>query len=113
MHHSKFFYLIILTLVLVVSGQRFIQYRVLQNFTLHGVTNCDTTAESCFVSDCDTEDCDTAPYKKLFVSAKDAPKCLYENNCENFACENLSDCEIIYCNDETLDEGEICSQEES
>jgi hypothetical protein len=110
MKYSKYFYIAITILILIVTGYRFVQYRVENNFLLYGTISCNTETESCFVWDCslDELDCDQTPYKKVTVWAASAPDCLYENDCEDFSCEGIKECQIQNCSAEALMDEEMC-----
>ena len=99
--------------IIAIIGYRYNQYIVHKNFYIDVNTQCDPSVESCFAWDCDPEEdeeCDNTPYKKVSILSSDAPKCLEEHSCENFTCDsNVELCEIVYCSESVLDEGEICA----
>jgi hypothetical protein len=70
---------------------------------------CDPAKDSCFVSDCESNDpsCDsTTTYKKISVSSKYAGKDYEALDC----IESGPTCTIVTCNADTAEEGERCFQ---
>lgn len=102
-------------LLVIVAGYRYEQYVMARNFTFFANTACDSSLHDCFIADCSPEEdglgCPNGPYAKVELSASDAPKCLSEHSCKSFSCDGLEDCEITYCSEDILDEGEICSSD--
>lgn len=97
--------------LLIVIAIRYYDYLVARNFIIYANVVCNPDIEECFVSDCDpTEDlgCDGLPYKKVQISASEAPACTIEHNCEYFYCEDFSSCVVAYCSSQVLDVGESC-----
>lgn len=111
MSGPKYFLACSVLVIVVIVGFRYYQYVIERNFTVLANISCDPTSEVCFVSDCSPEDvgCDLTPYKKVSIRASDAPKCIEEHNCEAFSCDGISTCMITYCNDSTIEEGEVCA----
>lgn len=102
--------LIIIACLLLVIAYRYKVYIVDKNFNLTVNTICDPLIEECFNAP-DELSFGQNPYKKVEIMYKFAPKCLEEHNCENFYCpQNLdsSKCKIIYCKEESKNEGEEC-----
>ncbi|MEI7809966.1 MAG: hypothetical protein WCI41_00190 [bacterium] len=85
----------------------FYHFFIKNTFEVTKQVPCDPAVDSCFVSDCDTNDstCDTTTtYKKIKAPSKYAG-----SNYENFTCEaGNPNCEIITCNDSTVEDGEKC-----
>lgn len=108
---SRYFILMILVVVVAVFGYRFNAYVLEKDYTILANTICDPLTESCFVADCDPDedsDCDISPYKKVEILAHEAPACLLEHTCEQFACSTES-CVVTECSEEDLEEGEVCA----
>lgn len=106
---------VLLLLCTVVIVARFEEYVVRQNYMVNSYTDCDPTKGACFVADCDPQtdsECDVTPYLKVSLPANKAPHCLFENNCEDFVCNQSDGCITVTCSNSTLGEGEICSTEE-
>ncbi len=102
----------VVILMLAIVGFRYEQYVIERNFDVIANTVCDPQIEECFVLDCDPdtdEECDVTPYKKVAIIANQAPQCLFEHSCEEFSCDGRASCEITYCTEEALEEGELCS----
>ncbi len=110
-NYSKHFLIFLAIAVLVVVGHSFLRYKVSEDFILTGAIECDIESESCFIADCSPEDpeCDLTPYKKIQVDARNAPSCLYENDCENFVCVESGGCVETLCSEESHEDGEQCS----
>lgn len=98
--------------VLAVVGFRYHQYVIERNFVLAVNAPCNPETESCFAWACDPEEdeeCDLTPYKKVEIIANEAPQCLEEHACEEFSCDPESEtCSVTYCEDETIEEWEMC-----
>ena len=106
---------LIIAILFIIIGFRYEQYVVERNFMLDVNVNCIEGEKGCFVADCDpadSEDCDTTHYKKVSILASEAPKCLEEHSCEAFSCSGLHNCAVVLCNDESLEEGEVCVPED-
>lgn len=108
---SKYFLSLVFILFLVLTGYRYYQYMIERNFTLDINTICDSKVNSCFSA---SEDLSYGqnPYEKVAVTARYAPVCLEEHNCDSFSCPSVlvknSVCEITYCSDDTKEDGEEC-----
>jgi hypothetical protein len=107
---------LIIAILAIIIGFRYQQYMVQRNFTLDVNVACVAGEQGCFAMDCspeESEDCDTATYKKVNILASEAPQCLEEHSCEAFSCTGLANCSIILCDDESIEDGEMCSIVES
>ncbi len=116
MNKGSTWWIVFFALVIVlVAGMRYYDYVVKKNFLFDVAVECDPSSETCFVWDCDVNDpeCDSTPYKKVEILAQNSPKCLEEHSCENFSCDGLEECSVTTCSDETLDEGEVCTEKPS
>ncbi len=85
-----------------------------RDYLVYSEISCDPEMESCFSWVCGEEDneCDDSPYKKIELAAASLPLCdMYTNEeCPEPTCNtNDETCTITYCSDETLEEGEICT----
>lgn len=99
----------ILILFSLLVIYRYYQNFILKNFIIDVNTSCNPNVESCFATECEEgAECTIDPYKKVSILSKSAPKCLEEHSCQEFTCTNLNNCQITYCSDETLSDGEIC-----
>jgi len=102
---------IVLALLSVIVG-RYQGYVADRDFLLRATTSCDPGANACFVSGCrlvDGGDCE--PYAKVEVLARDAPACLEEHTCATFSCKGRPECQLSYCSDTALEDGEQCMGE--
>jgi len=98
-------------IILGIVWYRYDQYVVQRNFITYAAVPCSEEEGTCFVMDCSPEEegCDLTPYKKVEVLASEAPKCVEEHTCEAFACPaGSTTCSETFCEDETLEDGEIC-----
>ncbi|KND48968.1 MAG: hypothetical protein AB200_00880 [Parcubacteria bacterium C7867-005] len=100
--------------ILFVVGVQFNRMIIEKDYLLYSHTECDPTAESCFVQDCEeSEDgCDLTPYKKIEKLAKNAPDCdLSKPECINLSCAVDEDsCTVTSCSEDVLEEGETCTE---
>lgn len=80
---------------------------VQNNYPVYKQVTCNPKNESCFVSDCESNDstCDqTTTYKKIEVLSKYAGNDYDSLNC----IKNTADCKIITCSSTTIETGEKC-----
>lgn len=105
--------IIFLLVILGIFAYRYDQYLLKQNYLIDAQVPCDPSQEQCFAVDCSDDDpeCDTTPYKKVEMLAAEAPACLVEEGCEAFSCSTES-CQITFCSDDTLEDGEVCASTE-
>ena len=107
---DRYFWFWVLVIVAGVIGFRYHQYVIAENYLLHVTTPCDTEAHSCFVY-VDTESgasSENTAFKKIEILASQAPSCLEEHTCGEFSCTNYAGCNEIYCDEDTLSDGESC-----
>lgn len=111
--------ILVAIVLLAIAGtiwQRYDQYVLKGNFYLEAYASCDPATEMCFVADCPPEEdleCDASPYKKIEMVEREAPKCLEEHTCDTFSCPaNSGNCSVTYCSEDTLDEGEVCLEQQ-
>lgn len=112
MVHNSWILTTLLASLLVVVAYRFGEYQVAGDYLIYTTVTCDSTTEQCFIVDCNPadEECDQAPYKKVTLHAGSAPTCALEHSCEAFACPaNDSTCEVVLCDADVIEEGEICT----
>ncbi len=103
---------LIVVVVLATILLRVEQYEVEREYVVYSTAPCDQSEQSCFVWDCDIEDpeCDATGYLKVEVTANQAPECLVEGSCEDFAwCTEDVECYLSQCSHDTIEEGEICA----
>lgn len=107
---TNVFWVIILFAILIAIISSANRYIFRKDFTFFVSAVCDTEKENCFVSDCnpDEVECDTTPYKKVYIRKIAAPSCLENHTCEVFDCMENGGCQIEYCANELVEEGEIC-----
>jgi hypothetical protein len=101
---------VIVLLLLILIGYRYNNYILHKDFIIDATAPC-ITGGTCFMADCAPGDasCDPTPYVKVSLPAAEAPECLVNNDCDQFSCEGLQGCQIIYCSQDVLDDGETCA----
>jgi hypothetical protein len=101
--------------MLITISYRFYDYVIEKNIQLYTYASCNTEKETCFIVDEENAyyEFQTHPYKKVSILDAYAPACLEEHTCEEFKCDNLASCEITYCAEDTLEEGEYCVTSDS
>jgi hypothetical protein len=94
----------------IAFATRFADYVWAKNTVLEVYAPCDTTTESCFISDEENAwlDFQLEPYKKIQIVERDAPFCLEEHNCTEFSCAGIENCHEELCDESTIEEGEFC-----
>lgn len=102
-------------LILFLAGHNFYRYFLVKDYVVHAHTSCDPSNYSCFT----LADATGSPtvnnkfYSKVTTDSAHAPKCLDEQNCENFVCaRGAVACTILYCTEQNLEEGEKCSNQQ-
>lgn len=109
-NNEKYHRLLLVALaIFVVFFLGFVFYNIFikNDFEVTKQIPCNPKTDSCFVSDCQSNDstCDpNTTYKKISVISKYAG-----SNYDTLTCEQNSEfCKIITCSDDTLDDGEKC-----
>jgi len=105
--YSKYVWLAMCAVFLVIAVFSYYHIFVKNDFWVVKQIPCDPQTEACFVSECESNDpnCDTTePYKKIKVPSKYAGSDFNSLNCQ----ENSSNCEIVTCQEDTVDAGERC-----
>jgi hypothetical protein len=104
----------------VVSLFAFNYYRivVLHNYSVKAYTSCDPNTHTCFKYVCteeDAEDCEDEIYGKIISNIRAVDLCdQYNEECDDLVCEEgEDDCTIIYCSEESLADGEVCTTPET
>lgn len=108
---SKSFLTASLVVIVAIVGYRFHQYFIAHNFPVVANVPCDPEAGTCFVLDCDPitdEECDAEPYKKIQLLSYEAPECVEEHTCGVIDCTEIASCAETYCDEESLEDGEMC-----
>lgn len=107
---SKFLTWTFILIVIAAVGWSYYNFIIERNFIVHNYAECDPTKESCFMW-CEDGECEDDYYAKITKSARDIPICNEAlEECEPLICElGEIGCEVIYCSEDMLDEGEICT----
>ncbi len=113
--YTNFFMALLVITVIAVIAVRYHDYVENKNYFIEINTICNPDSEKCFTSELYDYNFGYQYYKKVRILSNLKPPCLEEHNCTNFSCINLSNnpeqCEIFYCNDDSLlDENEKCVQ---
>jgi len=92
------------------------KYAVKKDYLIYGFSPCDPVSESCFYYPCEEGDEFCNPdeieyYKKVEKQASQINLCDTDSEeCNPLNCEiEEKDCIEIFCSDDSLDEGEVCS----
>lgn len=115
---SKILAAVFVLALLAAVGWNYSTFFNERDYLVYTEVSCDPETESCFSWVCEEEDeeCDDAPYKKITLTAAYAPLCdIYtDEECPEPSCSPLDTaCEVIFCSEETLEEGEICAEPEA
>ena len=104
-------------LLIVVIASGILQYRTFvkqRNYVVANHLSCESSSESCFISDCSPEtdeECETEPYKKITKVAKNILACENLEDCAEVVCEAGEEgCTITWCTPESVEEGELCTE---
>jgi hypothetical protein len=104
---SRYFLLITFLAFLLVVISVYYNFFIKNDYKVTKQVDCDPGMDSCFISDCDTNDstCDqTITYKKIIVPSKYAGL-----DYDDFSCELISShCLEITCQADTIEPGEKC-----
>jgi hypothetical protein len=98
--------LIVAFLILLMSS--YYNFFIKGDFVVTKQIPCDPKTESCFVSDCESNDstCDqTTTYKKLSISSGEAGS---DYDSLVSCSKNSASCQIITCQANTIEAGEKC-----
>lgn len=99
---------ILVAIVSAIYGYRTILGE--RDFVVNSTTICNPETESCFKW-CDEEECEDEYYNKIIKNGQSIPVCNEAlEECESLVCEpEEQDCRIITCSEETVVDGEICT----
>jgi len=119
---SKILILVFLLLIIGSVGATYYRIFVKKDYIISAQPDCDPATEKCFISVCDptSGDCtgnpeeDTFYFKKIKKKAANVAMCdPNQKECQSLECApGEKDCEIIYCDKDTLSEGETCNDPE-
>ncbi len=107
------------TILIAVVAITYIKYFILKDYYIQAEIDCDPKTESCFIYECDPADDEECPenpderisyYALVMKKASQIPLCdPNDESCDALYCEEGMDCSIIYCNEETKEEGMECN----
>jgi hypothetical protein len=121
MNTSKIVTIVFFLLIGISIGFTYYKYVIQEDYMVKAQAPCDPYTESCFVAVCDPEeeectgnvDEDTTYYKILYRNAQNIPPCdaNSEEGCNaSLTCwDGESECEIVACSPDAVEEGEECS----
>lgn len=116
---SKIFFLVFFLLIAVVVIITYMKYFVAKDYYITAQADCDPAAEACFIYTCDPEvdgecpedEAEWASYYKLVnKKANLIPLCdPNEEDCNALDCTVGMDCQVTYCDEDTVSEEEECN----
>lgn len=120
---SKIFFLVFFLLIAVVVVITYAKYFVAKDYYITAEAECDPETEACFIYVCDPEvdgECPedeaewTSYYKIVKKKANLIPLCdPNEEDCNALDCIEGMDCEVTFCDEDSVAEGEECSDPET
>lgn len=119
---SRILFLIIILAILISVGLSFNKYMIQRDYFMQFQVECDPAIEKCFVVECSPEDGSECPaneverksyYKIIMKKAYLLPDCDPNNEyCPKVSCDKDVTCEEIFCDENTVIEGETCNDPE-
>jgi hypothetical protein len=119
---SKIFFAVFFTLIAGTVIVTYMKYFVAKDYYIEAQADCDPYTEKCFVWKCDpnatdeSEKCTGDPEKDIWYFQKVkkvanlVPLCNPDDeNCDALSCSPGMDCEVTYCDEKTVGEGEECN----
>ncbi|MDR3559496.1 MAG: hypothetical protein P4L58_03790 [Candidatus Pacebacteria bacterium] len=116
---TKIFFGVFFGLIAITIVVTFCKFFILKDYYIQAQADCDPTKEACFVTTCDPSQDDTCPtdpakqtsYTKLIrKKASEIPLCdPSDKSCDALACGSGADCQVIYCDKDTVGDGETCN----
>lgn len=116
---STVFFYVFFTLIAGTVFATYLRYFVSKDYYVAAQAECDPSKEACFVHVCDVEidgECPTDEselttyYKNVRKKANLIPLCdPADENCHALDCVTGMDCEVTYCDEETVPEGDTCN----
>jgi len=113
---SKILIVIFVLLLIGSVGLTIFKYGIKKDYLIYGFSPCDPISESCFYYPCEEGDgsCNSDEveyYKKVEKKAFNIERCdPAVEGCNPLICsENEDNCVVIYCSEDTIEEGETCS----
>lgn len=104
---SRCLFIVICLIIVFIVSYSYYNFFFKNDYVVTKQISCDPKVDSCFVSDCKSNDstCDpTATYLKIEVPSKYAG-----SDYDSLTCAKGSSlCRVITCEDDTLDAGEKC-----
>lgn len=109
-------FFLVLTMIVAVT---FYQYCVAKNYVVTGQVPCDPSSEKCYQTVCDPAEDPDCPeveadrvsyYKYVEKKAADVNLCDSTSvGCDPLVCSSGENCIEIWCNEETVSDGESCA----
>ena len=89
----------------------FERYVIKKDYLIYAHVSCDPTINSCFYYEPEEGE-EVEYYQKIYRKAYNIPLCdPEEEDCDALTCPvGEAECEIVSCGEETLEEGESCSE---
>ena len=116
---TKIFFGVFFGLIAITIVVTFCKFFILKDYYIQAQADCDPAKEACFATTCDPTQDDTCPknpaeqtsYTKLVEKkASEIPLCdPNDKSCDALACKPSMDCQVIYCDKNTVEDGETCN----
>ncbi|RPI53857.1 MAG: hypothetical protein EHM49_03865, partial [Deltaproteobacteria bacterium] len=120
---SKIFFLVFFLLIAVVVVITYAKYFVAKDYYITAQADCDPETEACFIYVCDPEvdgECpeDEAEWTSYYKIVKKKANLIQlcdpnEEDCNALECLEGMDCEVTFCDEDSVAEGEECSDPET
>ena len=121
---ERIFFAVFFGLIFAVVGITYHRYLILKDYYIQVEAECDPAREKCFIYECDPSEeggeCPEDPeegisyYKLIKKKAFAIPDCDPASlDCPKLFCAPEEDCEETLCEEESLEEGEKCSDPET
>ncbi len=111
---NKIFYIVLTLLIVGSVSATFYRIFILKDYQIIAESSCDPVSEECYAYT-DEETGEVSYYKK--VSKKAANIAICEATEEKLGCneeltclEGEESCSYMYCNPDSLEEGEVCAE---
>lgn len=96
----------VLVLILISLAFKYNKYILEKDYFVYLYASCDTQVQNCFQYE-DEEDYYTKMYQKAYI----VERCM-DGTCDMYACsqqeQDQNQCLIVECSEDTLEEGELC-----
>lgn len=107
---NKILFVLLIFVTCIALFLNFKKYILDKDYILYMHIPCTETGECFLVEDAlDDEIFNDDPYLKMYRNNQQVEYCVETGTCDEFVCGiDETDCEIIKCSEETIEEDEIC-----